>query len=126
MNKAPLRLGPAAILMLVITIALSSLAVLTVTTSRADLVMAQRLAQTVQIRYRLESKGYRLLEEVKEDPAKLNGFDEISEEGIYMCHLKGEGYTLTIGLEPESLEIRIWQIEKDWQPEEGYDLWSGE
>jgi len=126
MNKAPLRLGPAAILMLVITIALSSLAVLTVTTSRADLVMAQRLAQTVQIRYRLESKGYRLLEEVKEDPGKLNTFDEISEEGIYVCHLNEEGYTLTIGLEPESLEIRIWQIEKDWQPEAGYDLWSGE
>lgn len=127
MNKAPLRLGPLAILLLVITIALASLSILTVTTARADLALAQRFAQTVQIRYRLESQGDRLLSEVREDRSKLEEYGAVLEDGLYVCRLNSDGYTLVIGLEPESLEVRIWQIHKDWEPDDHIDnLWSGD
>ena len=48
MNKAPIRLGPMALLLTVISICLTILAILTFTTARADLRLAQKYAETVQ------------------------------------------------------------------------------
>ena len=57
MNKAPIRLGPMALLLTVISICLTILAILTFTTARADLRLAQKYAETVQARYAIEKDG---------------------------------------------------------------------
>ena len=57
MKKTPIRLGPLMILLLVISIALTTLALLTVTTSRADRALAERFAASVSARYGLERDG---------------------------------------------------------------------
>ena len=56
MNKAPIRLGPMALLLTVISICLTILAILTFTTARADLRLAQKYAETVQARYAAERR----------------------------------------------------------------------
>ena len=55
MKHVPIRLGPLALLLAVISICLTILAVLSFTTGQADLRLAQRYADTVTERYALEA-----------------------------------------------------------------------
>ena len=52
-----IRLGPIAIFLAVIAVVLTSLATLTVATSRADMVLAERFAEVTAIRYELNAEG---------------------------------------------------------------------
>ena len=61
MNKAPIRLGPLALLLTVVSICLAILAILTFTTARADLRLAEKYALTVRERYALEKEGQEYL-----------------------------------------------------------------
>ncbi len=54
MKQVPIKLGPLALLLAVISICLTTLAILTFTTARADLRLAQKYAETVSTRYELE------------------------------------------------------------------------
>ena len=58
-----IRLGPIAVFLAVITAVLATLAILTVSTARADAVLAERFAQVTKLRYELEAEGSRFLAE---------------------------------------------------------------
>ena len=63
MNHAPVKLGPLALLLTVISICLTILSILTYTTAGADDRLAQRYAQTTTERYELEIAGQEALAE---------------------------------------------------------------
>ena len=125
MNKAPIRLGPLALLLTVISICLTVLAILAFTTARADLHLAEKYAETVQARYALEAEGQEYL-------AGLNAGREAppapDEEGVCRVDLERGGYMLHIGLTEgqDGWEPVSWREEKTWEQEEIIDnLWSG-
>ena len=64
MKQVPIKLGPLALLLTVISICLTVLAILSFTTARADLRLAEKYAQTVSERYQLEISGQELLAEL--------------------------------------------------------------
>ena len=63
MNHAPVKLGPLALLLTVISICLTILSILTYTTAGADDRLAQRYSQTTTERYELEIAGQEALAE---------------------------------------------------------------
>ena len=124
------RLGPVAVFFAVITAVLTVLAILTVSTARADQALANRFAEVTQIRYALEADGGRFLQEMDH---YLDGNGELPEgcsadaDG-WKYVLEKEGYRLTIVLSDRDggYEIRKWKISKIWEeanPME--DLWPG-
>ena len=61
MRQIPVKLGPLALLLTVISICLTTLAILTFTTAEADRRLADHFAETIETRYRLESQGQAFL-----------------------------------------------------------------
>lgn len=111
MEQTPIRLGPLALLLTVISICLTVLAILTFSTARADLALAERYAQTVQTRYDLESQGQSFLAAAR--PGQEQTFTE-------------DGMRLTVALDSQGNVCR-WTLEKDWEQTETIDgLWSGQ
>lgn len=110
MQQTPIRLGPLALLLTVISICLTVLAILTFTTAQADLTLAERYAQTVQTRYELESQGQAFL--AAAGPGQEQTFTE-------------DDMTLTVALD-EAGHIARWTFEKNWsQPDTIGGLWPG-
>ena len=126
MKQVPIRLGPLALLLTVVAICMTVLALLTFSTARADLAMAQKLAASTQERYELEAEGqtflrdlagelhesagqleYLLDADAKTDPKGLPRYSEPEalkkldkdEDGCYWKTLERDGLTLSIGLE---------------------------
>ena len=111
MNRAPIRLGPMALLLAVIATCLSVLAILAFSTARADLSLAERYAGTVWTRYELEKQGMEFLEDA--GPGAEAEFEE-------------DGMTLRVALDGDGNVCR-WTMEKAWQQNDTIeDLWSGE
>lgn len=125
MKHVPIRLGPLALLLTVVAICMAVLGLLTFSTARADLAMAQKLAGSVRERYALEAEGQAFLHglaaEVSEtaprlesllpegsgkDPKDLPRYGEpdvLRElekdgDGVYWKELEQEGLSLRIGL----------------------------
>ena len=128
-----IRLGPVAVFLTVITIVLSTLAVLTLASSNADVVMAERFAGVTQVRYELESEGYRFMQKVDEaiesgrSPASVAGVS-YDGSGEYEYSLEQDGYRLDIIIRPEGsgIEIVKWKITKIWVEDDPYkDIWAG-
>lgn len=129
-----LRLGPIAVFLTVVTIILTTLATLTIATSRADAVLAERFATMTAIRYSLEKEGNEFLYEVTqklENGTSLNSISDLNRTGDGMYEYKAEkdGYELKIRLAPEgsdSFSIEEWKITKIWNEEElSQDIWLG-
>ena len=59
------RLGPIAIFLVIVTMVITTLAVLTVATSNADITMARRFADVTRIRYGLEAQAEEFLSNVE-------------------------------------------------------------
>ena len=130
MKQVPIRLGPLALLMAVISICLTTLAILTYTTARADLRLAEKYAETVRTRYALEQQGQDFLRELSEtDPADYGLTDwERDAAGIYRTVLKQDGARLSIGFRPEGEGYALvsWQHGRDWTEDEDIgELWDG-
>lgn len=126
MNRPPIRLGPLALLLLIVAVALSTLSILTFTTAKADLTLAKRFARSVEIRYELEKEGNRFLAEVAEDPSALQGENVTYEDGHYCYRTTLDGYTLTIILKEDTSEFSFWQIRREWEHDDTIDnLWDG-
>ena len=120
MRHIPIRLGPLALLLTVITICLSVLAVLSLSNSAADKRLSERYAEAVRTRYQLEKEGQEYLQGMKEDAPQ--GEEEITKT------FEREGYTLTINLVPVNgqYEVSRWQIQKEWQEDTTIgNLWQG-
>ena len=111
MKHVPIKLVPLALLLTVITICLAVLAILTFTTARADLALAERYAHTVKTRYELEKVGQQYLATAEPDSEKV--FEE-------------DGMRLTVIVD-ENGNVTRWTVEKEWIEENAIDgLWPGD
>lgn len=121
MKQASVKLGPLALLLTVISICLTVLAILTFTTSRADLRLAEKYARTVSERAALEAEGQEFLRGVR-----LGTADAVPDgDGIYWYTAERDGASLTVGVTAEG-EIVSWRHEKAWaQDPEIENLWPG-
>lgn len=126
MNRTPIKLGPLALLLAVISICLTTLALLNYSTASADRRLAEKFAETVSTRYELETEGQELL-------ASLSGAEpgpgwEKDAEGRFWTVLEQDGFRLRIGLEPDGDFWRVvnWTQEKEWDHDEHIaNLWTG-
>ncbi len=108
MNRAPVKLGPLALLLTVISICLTTLAILTFATARADKRLAEKYAATVLLRYELDAQGQAWLREAADDDETV---------------LEKDGSTLTIQVEQG--EITAWRHERAWEEDTDLNLWPG-
>ena len=131
MNQVPVKLGPLALLLTVISICLTTLSILTFTTAEADMRLAKRYAETVQVRYVLEKEGQEFLQEVKEaldreDDIFLEAY-KTREKGIYENRLENGDTSLTVRLSLVGGEIRVlsWKLVRSWEEDTGIHVWDG-
>ena len=132
-----IRLGPIAIFLAVIAVVLTSLATLTVATSRADMVLAERFAEVTAIRYELDAEGERFLAEANEklaagrsDPVKMPEGEVTSSDGSLSYELEKDGYVLKVTLEEDpaskTYKATQWKINKIWAGDDSLDdIWPG-
>ncbi|MBR0462555.1 MAG: hypothetical protein IJJ00_07580 [Erysipelotrichaceae bacterium] len=102
------RLGPLALLLSIVAIALSTLAILSFASARADMIIARRFANTVKIRYQLDKEGQEYRSQ---------------NEGAYTFETQIDDYILNM----ERLEGKeYYHIQKVWNNDESIkDLWEG-
>ena len=128
------RLGPIAVFLAIVAVVLSTMVILTVSTTHADSVMAQRFASVISQRYALEAEGEAFLKEADEmaaagslDAAALGA--EESEDGITKT-ISENGYTLTVTAAPDAsggVTVKDWTMSKDWNADDPYqNIWKGE
>ena len=128
MKQVPIKLGPLALLLTVISICLTVLSILSFTTARADLRLAEKYAETVQNRYALEVRGQELLAELRDsDPGLLDM--ERDASGVWHTELERDGAKLLIGVKKSAdggWELVVWRHEKEWEEDVGLgNLWDG-
>lgn len=126
MKHVPIKLGPLALLLAVISICLTTLALLNVSTAKADERLAEKFAETVQTRYALETEGQELLERLyagEEDGWERRG------DGTLWRSVEKDGVTLQIGLRGEGADgytVLNWTQKKEWEQDLHIaDLWDG-
>ena len=102
------RLGPLALLLSIVAIALSTLAILSFASARADMIIAKRFANTVKIRYQLDKEGQEYRSQ---------------NEGDYTFETQIDDYILNM----ERLEGKeYYHIQKVWNNDGSIkDLWEG-
>lgn len=113
MKRIPVRLGPLALLLCVISICMATLSMLSYANAGADLRLAERYAETVYTRYALELEG----EEFIRDAAQSGSAQS--------TRLERNGYILEIAFDGE--HITNMRMEKEWEENTGIqDLWEGD
>ena len=130
-----IRLGPIAIFLTVIAAVLATLAMLTVATSRADAVMAERFAKVTSIRYELETDGNRFLQQINSGlqsgaPLELPDGAEQIDNGNVHYSIEKEGYHLDVevAVSPDSDTCKVtdWKITKIWKGADPLEnIWPG-
>ena len=131
MKQTPVRLGPLALILALISICLTTLAILTFTTARADLALAERYADTVSSRCALEREGQAFLQELSEtDRADYGLMDwERDADGVFRKTLIKDGFRLQIGFRPEGAKgyrLVSWRIDRSWTEDDSMgELWDG-
>ena len=129
-----LRLGPVAVFLTVVAVILTTLATLTIATSHADVVLAERFAEMTQIRYSLEAQGSEFLSNMAEEleaGASLSSISELNRkaDGIFEYKAERDGYELVIRLtesDEDLYDIREWKITKVWEEEDlNQGIWAG-
>lgn len=134
MNQIPIKLGPLALLLTIISICLTTLSILTFTTSGADLRLAQKYAETVRIRYELEQEGQAFLKEADETVSSglpLSAVFDVSPApgGGITRTFEQDGTVLTVTLAPDSgsgFAVREWKVVRRWEEDDSIgNLWMG-
>ena len=127
MKHTPIKLGPLALLLAAVCICLTTLSLLNYSAAMADDRLAEKFAETVALRYELESEGQELLSAVA-----ANGPDgswEKTEDGTLWRVLEKDGAMLRIGLSPDGAggyAVVNWTQEKEWEPDTHIaNLWTG-
>ena len=124
MKDIPVRLGPLALLLAVISICMTVLGILTCVTARADKNLSDKYAATVRARCSLEKTAQ---EWVSGFPASASAPEE---DGVYRRDFAdGEGMILHAGVRigqngrPVVVE---WRIEREWTEDTSIGkLWDG-
>ena len=131
MKEVPVKLGPLALLLSVISICLTTLAILTFTTARADLRLAEKYADTVSLRYALEQEGQdflRILSETDQADYGLMGLER-DADGVYWETFEKDDAKLRIGFVPggnAGFTVVAWRHEKNWTEDQSIgQLWDG-
>ena len=120
-----MRLGPIAIFLVVVAIILTTLATLTLATTNADKVMAERFAAVTSARYELEAEGQQFIRD----------YDELAAVGAVtdadrQATIEKNGYTLQIRVsQPDgngNFEIEQWDLKKNWNADDPFThIWKG-
>ena len=120
-----MRLGPIAIFLVVVAIILTTLATLTLATTNADKVMAERFAAVTSARYELEAEGQQFIRD----------YDELATAGAVtdadrQATIEKNGYTLQIRVsQPDgngNFEIEQWDLKKNWNADYPFThIWKG-
>ena len=113
MNQVPVKLGPLALLLTVISICLTTLSILTFTTSRADMRLSERYASTVSTRYELEVQGQEALALL--DRGDMGNFERNGSGELWQT-IEKDGFLLKIGVVEEDDGFRVigWRHEREW------------
>ena len=122
--------GSITILFAVILVCVTVLAVLCVSTARADLAMAENFADATAKAYAVEAEGQRWLSRVDAALAAGTALPEgtSEENGEIAAALSGDGVTLNIRLRPldgaqKRYEILAWSRQAEWTQDTQLDLW---
>lgn len=120
-----IRLGPIAIFLVVVAIVLTTLATLTLATTNADKVMAERFASVTSVRYELEAEGQQFLRDYDEQISAGTVTDN-DRIGTFAK----DGYTLEIEVSrPDAAgnyNIVSWNLKKDWNADDPFThVWKG-
>ena len=120
-----LRLGPIAIFLVVVAIILTTLATLTLATTNADKVMAERFAAVTANRYELEAEGQQFLRDFDEKAAAGTVTEQDRQTKIEL-----DSYTLEIRVsEPDAngdYKIEKWDLKKNWKADDPFThIWKG-
>jgi hypothetical protein len=129
MKQIPIRLGPLALVLTVISICLTTLAILALSTARADLRLAERYAQTVTQSYALEVAGQTYLQEISEELQAGASLPSDTEEDGILRHTIQQGDAslhIALRLQENGYQIIQWQMERTWEQDSTLgDLWDG-
>jgi hypothetical protein len=129
------RLGPIALFLAIVSIILVMLALLSVATSNADRVLAERFAAVTKERYALEADGERFIMALDEQAVKgkIKEADLMMEKTKtgYKKSIKATDYILNIEVtKPDQsgkFNITKWEIKKKWKEDNPYkNIWKGE
>ena len=129
--QQPIKLGPLALLLTVITICLTTLAILTLTTARADLRLAEKYADTVAARYELERMGQAFLQDADNAArtgAALTTPGAVLEGDTATCTFEKDGTLLTavIRLDGKKAAVAEWKLYREWTEDLDLgNLWPG-
>ena len=120
-----IRLGPIAIFLVVVAIVLTTLATLTLATTNADKVMAERFASVTSVRYELEAEGQQFLRDYDEQISS----GAVTDNDRIRTFAK-DGYTLEIEVSrPDAAgnyNIISWNLKKDWNADDPFThVWKG-
>ena len=128
----PVRSGALTLLIAVVAVCLAVLAVLAFSTARADLALAERAMERLELDVECENEGWRWLAQVDAalaEGASLPGGLAADEQGVLETVIEGEeGRRLTVRLvlaEDGGWRIDSWQLSQEWEADESLDLWDG-
>ena len=128
MKELPIRLTPLSLLLTVISICMTVLGILTYTTARADMNLAETYAETVRARYRLDTVGQWWIGDMIVDVETLYG-QVPDEDGVVRREFRGDGgLVLHAGVVIEEGRPRIveWRFEHEWEEDTSIGkLWDG-
>ena len=133
MKQIPIKLGPLALLLTVVSICLTVLSILTFSTARADVRLAERYADMVTRRYALMDEGQKFLKEagdrLKENgsPAELAGTTADAGGNVWF-EKEMDDMKLTVGLMPQddTWAVREFSVTKEWTEDLDIgNLWTG-
>lgn len=133
MNQVPVKLGPLALLLTVISICLTTLAILTFSTARADWRLADRYAQTVTARYDLMNEGQAFLRDAADTVGSglpLGSMPEVTPgtDGSWRYEAEKDGMQLSVGIREEDGQVRTteFRVTKEWAEDLDIgNLWGG-
>ena len=126
MKDLPIRLGPLALLLTVISICMTVLGILTYTTARADMNLAETYAETVRTRYWLEREGQAWIGDMLSSDEGEEMFPD--DDGVYREEFSAEDGTrlhADVLFENGRPVIVEWRFEHDWEEDTSITVWDG-
>lgn len=134
MSRTPIKLGPVALILTVISICLTTLSILTFSTAQADLRLAEKYADTVTERHALMDRGEIFLRDAANAAKNNVSWDTLpdvstDETGVSWYETEDGEMKLTIGIVPDDekgYEIVAYRITKEWSQDlDPGNLWTG-
>lgn len=139
MKRKPLRLGTVSLLFAVVLACTAMLALLSVVTVRADLVMTRKYANRVAAQYAHEAEITAWLAEADEaarkgislpDPRPEDGTVTLSQQGgeLTACFVWNDSSRLdaVLDVSKNGIAVKKWSISADWKADLNIgQLWGG-